>query len=563
MNKAKGKLNQASKADHRVTTSGDIEVSTYLEIAKGIGGEPSTVAKEAVGGDKRETIVVIDFGSQYSLLIARRIRECQVYCELVPSDTPWEKIASLNPKGFILSGGPASVYQPGAPLAPAYIYESQLPVLGICYGMQVITKQLGGQVAPGTKQEYGHAILHLSAVDSPLFAGLDDSSTVWMSHGDRIEEIPAGFRTLAYTENSPVAVMGNDKGIFGIQFHPEVAHTPQGKTILRNFAYRICGCRGNWTIGNFINESLSGISAQVGKGKVINALSGGVDSSVVAILIHRAVGDQLTCIFVNNGLLRREEVERTFNVFRLNMGMNIIYVDASERFLDQLKGITDPEVKRKVIGAEFIKVFEEEANKIGKVDFLAQGTLYPDVIESASSGSTASAKIKTHHNVGGLPAKMRLSLIEPLRYLFKDEVRQVGLGLGLPEEMVWRQPFPGPGLAIRIIGEVTKEKLEILRSADFIVMNEIKKAKLYHQLWQSFAVLTDVKSVGVMGDYRTYGYLVALRAVTSEDAMTADWARLPYDLLSRISNRIVNEVPGVNRVVYDVTSKPPSTIEWE
>ncbi len=332
---------------------------------------------------------------------------------------------------------------------------------------------------------------------------------------------------------------------------------------MKNFVYRVCGGKGNWTMGNFINESIARIKEQVGEGKVISALSGGVDSSVVSTLIHRAIGNQLTCIFVNNGLLRREEVERTFNTFRLNLGMNIIYVDASERFLHRLKGIIDPELKRKVIGDEFIKVFEEEAKKIGKVDFLAQGTLYPDVIESTSSVSTASAKIKTHHNVGGLPAKMILQLLEPLRYLFKDEVRQVGLEMGLPEEMVWRQPFPGPGLAIRIIGEVTKEKLEILRSADWVVMNEIKTAKLYRQLWQSFAVLTDVKSVGVMGDYRTYGYLVAIRAVTSEDAMTADWARLPYDLLARISNRIVNEVPGVNRVVYDITSKPPSTIEWE
>ncbi len=560
---SKGKSKQISKTNRRVATSGDIEVSTYLEIAKEIGGEQPTATKEAVSGVEREAIVVIDFGSQYSLLIARRIRECQVYCELVSPDTPWEKIASLKPKGFILSGGPASVYQPDAPLAPAYIYESHLPILGICYGMQVITKQLGGQVAPGAKQEYGHAILHLSDVDSPLFAGLDDSPPVWMSHADRIEEMPPGFSTLAYTENSPIAVMGNKEGIFGLQFHPEVAHTPQGKAILKNFAYRICGCQGNWTIGNFINESISRIKKQVGKGKVISALSGGVDSAVVATLIYQAIGDQLTCIYVNNGLLRREEVERTFKVFRDNLGMQIIYVDATERFLDRLKGVTDPEIKRKVIGEEFIEVFEEEANKIGKVDFLAQGTLYPDVIESASSGSSASAKIKTHHNVGGLPAKMRLSLIEPLRYLFKDEVRQVGLELGMPEEMVWRQPFPGPGLAIRIIGEVTKEKLELLRSADFIVMNEIKKAKLYRQLWQTFAVLTDVKSVGVMGDHRTYGYLVGIRAVTSEDAMTADWARLPYDFLARISNRIVNEVSGVNRVVYDITSKPPSTIEWE
>jgi GMP synthase (glutamine-hydrolysing) len=548
---------------HRIKTSSDIEVSTYLEIAKEIGGEQPVVTKETIPGIEREAIVVIDFGSQYSLLIARRIRECQVYCELVSYDTPWEKIAPLKPKGFILSGGPASVNQAGAPLAPAYIYESHLPVLGICYGMQAITKQLGGQVSQGIKQEYGHAILHLSNADSPLFNGLDDSSPVWMSHGDKIDEMPPGFTALAYTENSPVAVMGNNDGIFGLQFHPEVAHTPQGKTILRNFAYQICGCQGNWTIGSFINDSISSIRGLVGKGKVINALSGGVDSAVVATLIHQAVGDQLTCIYVNNGLLRREEVERTSKVFHENLGMNIIYVDATERFLGRLKGVVDPEVKRKVIGEEFIEIFEEEANKIGKVDFLAQGTLYPDVIESAASGSTASAKIKTHHNVGGLPAKMRLRLIEPLRYLFKDEVRQVGLQLGMPEEMVWRQPFPGPGLAIRIIGDVTKEKLEILRSADFIVMNEIKKANLYRPLWQTFAVLTDVKSVGVMGDYRTYGYLVAVRAVTSEDAMTADWARLPYDLLARISNRIVNEVPGVNRVVYDITSKPPSTIEWE
>ncbi|MFC1592792.1 glutamine-hydrolyzing GMP synthase [Candidatus Omnitrophota bacterium] len=554
---------QGTSDSRRVATTGDIEVSTYLEIAKGIGGEQPVSPEEAATETKRESIIVLDFGSQYSMLIARRVRECQVFCELVAHDTPWEKIASLNPKGFILSGGPASVYETNAPLAPAYIYESQLPILGICYGMQVLTKQLGGEVALGTKQEYGYAILHLGDVDSPLFTDLPESTPVWMSHGDRIEKTPPGFTALAYTENSPVAVMGDGKGIYGLQFHPEVAHTAEGKTILRNFIYRICGCQGNWTMGNFVNESISTIREQVGEGKVINALSGGVDSAVVATLIYQAIGDQLTCIFVNNGLLRREEAERALNVFQLNLGMNIVYVDASERFLSRLKGIVDPETKRKVIGEEFIKVFEEEAKKIGKVDFLAQGTLYPDVIESASSGSKASAKIKTHHNVGGLPAKMKLTLIEPLRDLFKDEVRQVGLELGLPEEMVWRQPFPGPGLAIRNIGEVTKEKLEILRGADFIVMNEIKKAKLYRQLWQSFAVLTDVKSVGVMGDYRTYGYLVAIRAVTSEDAMTADWARLPYDLIARISNRIVNEVSGVNRVVYDITSKPPSTIEWE
>jgi GMP synthase (glutamine-hydrolysing) len=547
----------------RVAMSGDIEVTTYLEIAKEKGGVQPSPIKEAIPAADREVIVVLDFGSQYSLLIARRIRECNVYSELLPFDTPWEKIAHLKPKGIIMSGGPSSVYEAGAPLSPSYIYEGRLPVLGICYGMQAMTHQLGGKVISSTKREYGHAVLHISDRDSPLFAGLDESLTVWMSHGDSIEEMPPGFKALAHTENTPNAAIGNDKGMYGIQFHPEVVHTPQGKAILKNFAHNICGCKGNWTIGNFISENLASIKEMVGKGKVISALSGGVDSSVVATLIHRAIGNQLTCIFVNNGLLRREEVERTFNTFRLNMGMNIIYIDATERFLNRLNGIIEPEQKRKNIGEEFINIFEEEAVKLGKVDFLAQGTLYPDVIESALSGSTASAKIKTHHNVGGLPAKMRLKLIEPLRYLFKDEVRKVGIELGLPEELVWRQPFPGPGLAIRIIGEVTKEKLEILRSADFILMNEIKKAKLYRQLWQSFTVLTDVRSVGVMGDHRTYGYLVGIRAVTSEDAMTADWARLPYDILARISNRIVNEVPEVNRVVYDITSKPPSTIEWE
>ncbi len=548
---------------HRIATTDDIEVSTYLEIAKEIGGEQPAVSEEAVSGAEREAIIVLDFGSQYNMLIARRVRECQVYCELLPHDTPWEKIAPLNPRGFILSGGPASVYAKDAPLAPAYVYESGLPVLGICYGMQVITKQLGGQVKPGAKREYGHAVMHISQVDSSLFARLPESTTVWMSHGDRIEEMPPGFSALAQTENSPYAVIGNGKGVYGLQFHPEVAHTPEGKTILRNFVQKVCGCKGNWTMGNFVSDSMARIKEQVGGGKVINALSGGVDSSVVATLIHQAIGDQLTCIFVNNGLLRREEADRTLQVFEDNLGMNIIHIDATDRFLDRLKGVIDPEEKRKIIGEEFIRVFEEEARKIGKVDFLAQGTLYPDVIESVSSVSTASAKIKSHHNVGGLPAKMTLKLLEPLRFLFKDEVRLVGAELGLPEEMVWRQPFPGPGLAIRCIGEVTKERLEILRSADFILMNEIKKAKLYRQLWQSFCVLTDVRSVGVMGDYRTYGYLAAIRAVTSDDAMTADWARLPYDLLARISNRIVNEVDGINRVVYDITSKPPSTIEWE
>ncbi|NLL89965.1 MAG: glutamine-hydrolyzing GMP synthase [Dehalococcoidales bacterium] len=556
-------FNQSADKSFRVTTSGDMEVSTYLEIAKEIGGEKPVATGEAVSGVETEAVVVIDFGSQYSLLIARQIRELHVYCELVSHETPWEKIAQLNPRGIVLSGGPASVYEHDSPKIPAYVFEKELPVLGICYGMQAMTYQLGGLVEKSLKREYGHAVLHISNMDIPLLAGLPEAITVWMSHSDKIDKMPPGFKSLAYTENTPVAVMGNSKNMYGIQFHPEVVHTPQGKQILENFVYKICGCHGNWTIANFINDSIEKIKQQVGDGKVINAISGGVDSSVVATLIHKAIGKQLTCIFVNNGLLRREEAERTLNVFRLNLGMNVIYVDATERFLERLKGIVDPEQKRKSIGEEFIKVFEEEASKIGEVGFLGQGTLYPDVIESTSSANKASVKIKTHHNVGGLPSDMTFKLLEPLRYLFKDEARQVGIELGLPEEMVWRQPFPGPGLAIRIIGEVTPEKLEILRSADWIVMDEIKKAKLYRQLWQSFAILTDVKSVGVMSDYRTYGYLVALRAVTSNDAMTADWARLPYDLLARISNRIVNEVALVNRVVYDITSKPPSTIEWE
>jgi GMP synthase (glutamine-hydrolysing) len=545
----------------RVSTSDDLEVSAYLEIAKQKAGESPVEGKAPRA--EREVVVVLDFGSQYSLLITRRIRECHVYSELMPYDSPWEKIAALKPRGLILSGGPASVYTDNAPLAPSYVYESHLPILGICYGMQALTRQLGGKVIPGIKREYGHAVLHQSAVKSPIFDGLPQSMTVWMSHGDEIAEMPQGFSALGYTENSPIAAMGNEQGIIGLQFHPEVAHTPNGKDILRNFLYKICGCSGNWTSGSFIAESVERIKKQVGGGRVICALSGGVDSSVTAALIHRAVGDQLTCIFVNNGLLRRNEAERTLDTFRRNLKMNIVYVDAIDRFLGRLKGVTDPEKKRKTVGEEFIHVFEEEAAKLGKVDYLAQGTLYPDVIESVTSENRAAAKIKTHHNVGGLPSKMTFALIEPLRYLFKDEVREVGAALGLPQEMVWRQPFPGPGLAIRIIGEVTREKLEILRSADWIVMDEIKKAKLYDQLWQSFAVLTDTRSVGVMGDFRTYGYLIALRAVTSNDAMTADWARLPYDLLAQISNRIVNEVPEVNRVVYDISSKPPATIEWE
>ena len=544
----------------RVATSDDLEVSTYLEIAR---GEGDASAPEPGTEDLGEGIVIIDFGSQYSRLIARRVRELKVYCEIVTPDTLWERFAHFNPKGVILSGGPASIYDPGALLAPSWVYEKSIPALGICYGMQVLAHQLGGRVVPGQMREYGHAVLHQNASDSPLFANLPVSMPVWMSHGDRIDELPPGYVSLGYTDNSPMAVMGNDRNVYGLQFHPEVAHTVHGKTILENFLYQICRCQGFWTPRNVVKQSIEQVARQVGGGKVICALSGGVDSAVTAALVHQAIGDQLSCIFVNNGLLRLEEPERVVNTFRQNLKSNLIFIDASDRFVDRLKGVIDPEEKRKVVGKEFIHVFEEAAAELEDTEYLAQGTLYPDVIESVSPENTASAKIKTHHNVGGLPSNMKLKLVEPLRFLFKDEVREVGLALGLPPELVYRQPFPGPGLAIRIIGEVTKEKLDMLRRCDWVVIDEIKAANLYHQLWQTFAVLTDSRSVGVMGDLRTYSNVVAIRAVSSDDAMTADWVRLPYEVLARISNRIVNEVDGVNRVVYDITSKPPGTIEWE
>jgi GMP synthase (glutamine-hydrolysing) len=548
---------------HRVPTSDDLEVSTYLEIAREKAGDAPDGGAVPELVTPPDTVVVVDFGSQYSMLIARRVRECNVYCEIVPYTATWEQVAKLRPKGFILSGGPASVYDPGAPTIPSYVFEAESPVLGICYGMQALAHELGGKVAPSSAREYGHAVVHRDDPAARIFEGLPSAMPVWMSHGDKIIDLPPGFHGLAFSENSPYAAMGNDAGLIGLQFHPEVIHTQQGKQILENFLFKVCGCTGNWNAGNFIEDSVRRIREQVGDGQVICALSGGVDSAVTAALIHRAIGEQLTCIFVDNGLMRREEPERVVGTFRQAMQIQLIHVDATERFLSTLAEVTNPETKRVRVGEEFIRVFEAEAGKLGRVDFIAQGTTYPDVIESAGAGAGAAAKIKTHHNVGGLPKNMTFKLVEPLRYLFKDEVRRVGIALGLPADMVYRQPFPGPGLAIRVIGEVTREKLEMLRAADWIVMDEIKAAGLYRDLWQSFAVLTDTRSVGVQGDYRTYDHTIAVRAVTAEDAMTADWARLPYEVLARISSRVTNEVPGVNRVVYDITSKPPGTIEWE
>lgn len=518
---------------------------------------------------ERQTILIIDFGSQYSELIARRIRETEVYSEVISYRTTAEKLRQIKPKGIILSGGPNSVYDTGAPHCDPEIWNLGIPVLGVCYGMQLMVQQLGGLVQRAKIAEYGKASL---SIDDPtdLLTNVENGSTMWMSHGDSCAKLPEGFEILAHTDNTDCAAIAHHKRkLFGVQFHPEVVHSIGGIALIRNFVYHICQCEPTWTTKAFVDESIREIRARIGEKRVLLALSGGVDSSTLAFLLHEAIGNQLTCMFIDQGFMRKGEPERLMELFDNKFHIHVEYVNARERFLAQLKGITDPEEKRRLIGHEFISVFEEESKRLGPFDYLAQGTLYPDVIESADTnvdpktGERVAVKIKSHHNVGGLPKNLKFKLVEPLRKLFKDEVRKVGRSIGLPEEIVRRHPFPGPGLAIRILGEVTAEKLNILRDADYIVRDEISKQGIYHDFWQAFAVLLPVKSVGVMGDQRTYAYPIVLRFITSEDGMTADWARIPYDLLEILSNRIVNEVKGVNRVVYDVTSKPPGTIEWE
>jgi GMP synthase (glutamine-hydrolysing) len=512
-----------------------------------------------------DKILILDFGSQYTQLIARRVRECQIYSEIHPYDIPMKRVKSLSPKGIILSGGPASVYEKNAPLCDPAVFRMGIPVLGICYGMQLTAQLLGGEVTHSEKREYGKAKLTLDR-NGKLFKGLGRKGgqlVVWMSHGDHVKTLPRGFHAIAHSKNTPfAAIEESQKRIYGLQFHPEVVHTQRGMDLIKNFLFHICGCSNLWTMESFLEQTRHDLKKRIGKGKVICALSGGVDSTVVALLLHRVIGDRLQCIFVNNGLLRKNEASQVVNLFRYHFKIPLTYVNAENSFLKRLDGVIDPEDKRKKIGKEFISIFESEARRIGRVEYLAQGTLYPDVIESVSSKGP-SATIKSHHNVGGLPEKMKLKLVEPLRGLFKDEVRQLGKVLGLPDRIIKRQPFPGPGLAIRIIGEVNRERLEVLRAADEIVMKEMEKEHFLDRVWQSFAVLLPVKTVGVMGDERTYENVIALRVVGSQDGMTADWIRLPYKILEHLSNRIINEVKGVNRVVYDISSKPPSTIEWE
>lgn len=510
----------------------------------------------------KKFILILDFGSQFTQLIARRIREMNVYCEIHPFNISFEKIQRIQPKGIILSGSPSSVYSEFAPIPDGRIFELGIPILGICYGVQLLGKYFNGKVGIAKKKEFGKAELEITS-DSVIFEGLEKLETVWMSHGDYLEKIPEVFSPIAKTENSPIAAIENtDRNIFGIQFHPEVVHTKNGKIILKNFVVGVCQAKQNWTSRNFIESEIEEVQKKVGNRKVICGLSGGVDSSVVAVLLHKAIGDQLTCIFVDHGLMRKDEMKQVRETFTKHFSMNVIYVDASTSFLKKLEGVTDPERKRKIIGNTFIEIFDETAKPLGKVEFLAQGTLYPDVIESVSFKGP-SATIKSHHNVGGLPEKMKMSLIEPLRELFKDEVRQVGKELGLPDEVIHRHPFPGPGLGIRILGEITEAKVKVLQEADAIYLEELKKSNQYEKIWQAGSILLPVQSVGVMGDERTYENVLALRAVTSLDGMTADWSHIPYEILGKISNRIINEVRGINRVVYDVSSKPPATIEWE